>query len=337
MATRVRLDDVAKLAGVSTATVSRVINGSSQVRKETAQAVLTAIDTLGYDRPGFLTNPAQTAIGLVVPELINPIFAEFAHTLQLELAHRGHPTLICSQAPGGSTEAELVETLCDNAGVAGIIFVCGRHADLQADLSQYQALKKKGTPAVLINGPREELDFPSVTVNYRQGVAQALAHLKSLGHRRIALVCGRDNAIPAQLLENAFTELTTADEELETCPIIPTFYTFSGGESAAASVKLAEATAVIAGSDLQALGVISGLEDLGYRVPEQISVIGFDDSTLMNHTSPALSTLRQPVVAMANAAVQLLEEQIDNAQAQSNHLTFSPDLVVRQSTAQPLN
>ncbi|AOZ72906.1 hypothetical protein BK816_06045 [Boudabousia tangfeifanii] len=336
MSARVRLDDIAKLAGVSPATVSRVINGTGQVRESTAESVRLAMDTLGYDRPSALSRTSLAPVGLILPELTNPVFANYAHHLQLELAHRGHPAFICSQAPGGMTENQLIDSLL-SAGCAGLIFVCGRHADSQANLEQYQELLDKEIPFVLINGPRSELAAPSVCVNYDAGMQTAIYHLKQLGHRKIALVCGRDNAIPAKLQRDAYQTYMEKNFGADSLTVIPTFYTFAGGQSAAQEVIRAGATAVIAGSDLQALGVISGATSLGAKVPQDLSVIGFDDSALMTHTTPPLTTLRQPVVTIANAAVQVLSEEISANKLQTCELRFAPDLIQRGSTTPPLN
>ncbi|MBV7363902.1 LacI family transcriptional regulator [Actinomycetaceae bacterium TAE3-ERU4] len=332
MASRVRLNDIAELAGVSVATVSRVVNGSNSVRKSTADAVMVAIDTLGYDRPLALSDESQETVGVIIPELTNPIFASFSHYLQLELARHGLATFICSQTPGGSSEKRLLEALTQ-AGVKGVIFVCGRHADTQASLSQYHALIASRTPSVIINGPRQELAIPSITTNDSVGITHAINHLQSLGHTKIALVCGRDNAIPAKNKRIAFETAMRARFPGKTPIVFPAFYTFEGGQAAAQNVIDSKVTAVIAGSDLLALGVIYALRQNGIKVPQEISVIGMDDSPLITLTDPPLTTLRQPVQKMVTAAVEILREQMGNSTTPQKQLTFVPDLIVRGSTA----
>src|SRR5688500_19562187 len=125
---RARLADIAQQAEVSEATVSRVLNDRPGVSSETRQAVLTALDVLGYERPSRLRRRSAGLVGLVVPELENPIFPAFAQVIDDALAARRFTPVLCTQSPGGISEDEYVESLLDH-GVAGILFVSGRHAD----------------------------------------------------------------------------------------------------------------------------------------------------------------------------------------------------------------
>ena len=133
---RTSMADIAVHAGVSTATVSRVFNGVGQVSEDTRRRVLTAIDELGYDRPPSEHTPSTPTIGVIVPELTNPIFASFAHHLQEEISRAGGIALIRTQTPGATSEFDHLSSLIDHH-VSGLIFVSGRHADLLSDLSPY--------------------------------------------------------------------------------------------------------------------------------------------------------------------------------------------------------
>ena len=127
MPQRLTLTDIADQAGVSTATVSRVLNGKSNVADSTRRQVLAALDILGYERPESVHQTSSGLMGLIVPELSNPIFPLFAQQIEQLLAPSGHTPLLCTQTPGGISEDEYIEMLVDR-GVAGIIFVSGRHA-----------------------------------------------------------------------------------------------------------------------------------------------------------------------------------------------------------------
>src|SRR5215510_12827450 len=146
-----RLLDIALQAQVSEATVSRVLNDKPGVSPETRQAVLTALDVLGYERPTKLRKRSAGLVGLVVPELDNPIFPAFAQVIESVLAQHGYTPVLCTQTPGGVTEDEYVEMLLDRQ-VSGIIFVSGLHADTAADKERYHRLVGRGLPIVLVNG-----------------------------------------------------------------------------------------------------------------------------------------------------------------------------------------
>ncbi len=227
---RTSMADIAAHAGVSTATVSRVFNGVGQVSDETRRKVLTAIDELGYDRPAPERTPDTPTIGVIVPELTNPIFAAFAHHLQEEVARAGGIAMIRSQTPGATSEFDHLSSLLEHR-VSGLIFVSGRHADLLADLGPYHEVVARSIPLVTINGARAEIPAPDFSTDDTLGIRAAVTHLHELGHSRIALLTGRTHIVPALRKAEAFTQVM---EELvgDRSPIIEeTFYTY---EAAAA-------------------------------------------------------------------------------------------------------
>ena len=148
---KARLADIAAHADVSEATVSRVLNGKPGVAESTRQAVLTALDVLGYDRPSRLRRKSAGLVGLIVPELTNPIFPTFAQIIETALARHGYTPVLCTQTPGGVHEDDYVQMLLDR-GVAGIIYVSGQHADTTTDAERYVTLRERGLPIVLVNG-----------------------------------------------------------------------------------------------------------------------------------------------------------------------------------------
>ena len=331
---RTSMADIAAHAGVSTATVSRVFNGVGQVSDETRRKVLTAIDELGYDRPSPERTPDTPTIGVIVPELTNPIFAAFAHHLQEEVARAGGIAMIRSQTPGATSEFDHLSSLLEHR-VSGLIFVSGRHADLLADLGPYHEVVARSIPLVTINGARAEIPAPDFSTGDALGIRAAVTHLHELGHSRIALLTGRTHIVPALRKAEAFTQVM---EELvgDRSPIIEeTFYTYEAAAAHTNGLIEHGVTAIVTGSDLQALGAIHTITSLGLSVPEDISVIGFDDSFLMSHLSPGLTTVHQPVPAIVAAAVRNLFEALTTPDYTPEHAdyTFSPDLVVRATTA----
>ena len=331
---RTSMADIAVHAGVSTATVSRVFNGVGQVSDETRRKVLTAIDELGYDRPTPERTPDTPTIGVIVPELTNPIFAAFAHHLQEEVARAGGIAMIRSQTPGATSEFDHLSSLLEHRA-SGLIFVSGRHADLLADLGPYHEVVARSIPLVTINGTRAEIPAPDFSTDDPLGIRAAVTHLHELGHSRIALLTGRTHIVPALRKAEAFTQVM---EELvgDRSPIIEeTFYTYEAAAAHTNGLIERGVTAIVTGSDLQALGAIRTITSLGLSVPEDISVIGFDDSFLMSHLSPGLTTVHQPVPAIVAAAVRNLFEALATPDYTPEHAdyVFSPDLVVRATTA----
>jgi DNA-binding LacI/PurR family transcriptional regulator len=329
---RTRLTDLAEQAGVSTATVSRVLNGKHGVSSHARQAVLAALDVLGYERPDRLRTSPAGMVGLVVPELNNPVFPAFAQAIETMLSDRGYTPLLCTQAPGGTTEDQYVEMLLER-GVDGIVFVSGLHADTAASTDRYHRLRSRGVPMVLVNGYAEGVDAPSVSTDDAAAMEQAVRHLVSLGHRRIGLAVGPTRFVPVLRKKDAFTRLLAAQGVADPeAHVVSTLFTVEGGQSAATELIASGHTAIVCGSDLMALGAIRAARSRGLRVPEDVSVIGFDDSPLIGFTDPPLTTIRQPVAAMGHATVAALVSEISGVPVSRAELLFHPELVVRGST-----
>lgn len=323
-----RLTDIAAHAGVSEATVSRVLNDKPNVSDATREVVLTSIDVLGYERPSNLRRHAVGLVGIIVPELTNPVFAMFAQTLQGRFSAHGYTSVVCTQAPGGTQEEEYLQMLQDR-GVAGVVFVSGRHADTTADITHYRRLVERGLPIVTVNGYREEIDAPSVSTNEVGAVGIALHHLWQLGHVRIGLATGQSRYLPSRLKVAAFKAQAGGDD----LPIEQTWFSVEGGELAGRRLLERGVTAVVCGSDLMALGVVKAAEQMGLTVPEDVSVIGYDGSLLTQHTSPALTTVRQDVGALSGAIVHALTEEIAGHRHPRGDMVFDPELIVRGSSA----
>ncbi|WKU04102.1 LacI family DNA-binding transcriptional regulator [Micromonospora sp. HUAS LYJ1] len=332
---RARLSDIAQQAEVSEATVSRVLNDRPGVAPETRQAVLTALDVLGYERPARLRKRSAGLVGLVVPELDNPIFPAFAQVIESTLAQSGFTPVLCTQTPGGVTEDEYVEMLLDRQ-VSGIVFVSGLHADTAANHDRYRALIARPLPVVMINGYAPGIAAPFVSCDDREATELAVAHLVALGHRQIGLITGPDRFVPVQRrvagFRAAMTRLGSTGDELDALAELSLFGV-EGGEAAAGRLIERGVTGIVCGSDLMALGAVRAARQRGMSVPGDLSVVGYDDSPLMAFTDPPLTTMRQPVAAMAVAAVRALVDEINGHAAPHSEYLFRPELVVRGSTA----
>lgn len=328
-----RLLDIAEVSGVSTATVSRVLNGKPGVGDEVRDTVLAAVDRLGYERPAVLRHKTNGLVGVIVPELSNPIFALFADQLSHRLAGHGYTPLLCTQSPGGTTEDESIELLLGQ-GVSGIIFVSGLHADSTASRDRYHDLRARGIPLVLINGWAEGVDGTFLATDDAVGVDSAVRHLVSLRHERIGLMVGPERLLPAARKIGAFRAALAEQLGIEDAEphIVRTLYTLEGGHAAAERLVASGHTALICGSDLMAIGAIRGIRGRGLRVPEDVSVIGFDDSPLMAFVDPPLTTVHSPVDALCVAAVSSLLGEIDGHPGPRGELLFRAELVVRSTT-----
>ncbi|MFI0709473.1 LacI family DNA-binding transcriptional regulator [Streptomyces inhibens] len=336
-----RLSDIAAQAQVSEATVSRVLNGKAGVAASTRQRVLAALDVLGYERPVRLRRRSAGLVGLVIPELTNPIFPAFAQIIEQSLAGHGYTPVLCTQMPGGATEDELVEQL-EERGVTGIVFLSGLHADTRADPGRYARLASRGVPYVLINGYNPHIDAPFVSPDDGAAARMAVRHLAELGHERIGLAVGPSRYVPSRRKAEGFVEalgesfgLSRGQAERR---VQHTLFSVEGGHAAAAALLDEGCTGIVCGSDLMALGVVRAARQRGLDVPGALSVVGFDDSQLIAFTDPPLTTVRQPVQAMATAAVGALIEEIhDRAHGRQTpgrrtEFVFQPELVVRGST-----
>src|SRR5580765_543326 len=251
-----RLVDIARQAAVSEATVSRVLNGKPGVSEATRAAVLTALDVIGYDRPTHLRPRRARMVGLVVPELQNPIFPAFAEVVAGALAQRGFNAVLCTRT-GSMSEAEYVEMLLDRQ-VSGMIFAGGQYAEADAPHEHYTRLLKLRLPVVLVNAAAEHLDFPRVSTDDAVAMEQAHGHLASLGHERIGLILGPPDHVPSRRKRSAFetTVIRTTGTPLAPELVERTRFSLEGGHAAATKLIAQGVTGIVCASDPLALGAI---------------------------------------------------------------------------------
>jgi DNA-binding LacI/PurR family transcriptional regulator len=329
---RLRLQDVAGISGVSEATVSRVLNDKPGVAKATRQAVLTALDLLGYERPQKLQRRRSGLIGLIVPELTNPVFPAFVQVIESALAQDGYTPILCTMTAGGVPEREYIDMLLER-GVNGIIFVSALHADSTADHSHYTSLVQSGLPIVLVNGYVEGLPVTSISSDDGAAMRIAVAHLVSLGHGRIGLATGPLRYRPSALKREAFLKTMKDLAQVDAAGLVQeSFFTVEGGRAAAQRLLEADVSAIVCANDLMALGAVRAIQSRQLSVPGDVSVIGYDDTALITFTEPPLTTVRQPVRAMGEAAVRALLDELRGAPIPHGDLLFHPELVVRGSS-----
>ena len=328
-----RLAEVAKKVGVSEATVSRVLNEKPGVSDATRQAVLTALDVLGYERPTKLRGERARLVGLFLPELQNPIFPAFGEVVGGALAQNGYTPVLCTQTAGGISEADYVDLLLQQQ-VSGVVFIGGQYSEQNSSHEHYERLRDLNLPTVLVNAPIDELGFPTVSTDDGVAMEQAWSHLRQLGHSRIGLVLGPRDHIPSQRKLAAAKRVSggmLTDEF-----VAYSLYSLEAGQAAAARLLAVGVTAIICASDPIALGAVRAVRRAGLTVPGDVSIVGFDDSALMNSVDPPLTTVRQPIEPMGRMIIELLVNQITGAATATDEYLFEPELVVRGSTG-PVN
>src|SRR4051812_4200455 len=246
-----RLRDIAKQAGVSEATVSRVLNGRPGISDATRAAVLTALDVIGYERPTHLRGRKARMVGLVVPELQNPIFPALAEVVAGALAQRGFNAVLCTRT-GSLSEAEYVDMLLERQ-VSGMVFAGGQYAEADAPHDHYGRLLKLRLPVVLVNAAVDNLPFPRVSTDDAVAMEQAHGHLASLGHERIGVIAGPADHIPSRRKLEAFRAVNGSDDD---GLVERTLLSLEGGHAAAARLIRQGVTGIICASDPLALGAM---------------------------------------------------------------------------------
>ena len=334
-----RLADVAQAAGVSISTVSRVLNRRPGVHEETRRRVLAVLSDRAYTPRGLGVLHSTGVIGLLVPELTNPIFPAFAEALETRAAHHGYSTLLCHTRAESIREEEYVRVLIAR-GVAGMVFVSPESTDALAPHDHYQRLREDGVRMVFVNGGMPTLDVPDVCVDEQVAGFLATRHLVELGHERIGFVSGPARSVPTRL-KRAGWQAALEEAGLPVDPALVEHSPYGAAAGAAAAGRLldiARPTGLICASDEMALGVLSEARRRGISVPRELSVVGFDDAPLAPYAAPPLTTLAQPIAEMAEAAVDGLIAELEDdlpGRTVAHSRVFRPTLRVRESTAVP--
>jgi DNA-binding LacI/PurR family transcriptional regulator len=324
---RPKLHEVAELAGVSEATVSRVINAKPGVAESTRRAVLDVLSDLGYREVPSRSN-GSGIVGIVTPELENPIFPLLAQTVESRLARHEMMALVCPSTSETIAEQDYLDHLT-RTRAAGIVVVNGRYAQDGFGYDPYLRILDDGIPVVLVNGVFPGCPLPAVSVDLGAAARLAVQHLVRLGHTRIGCLTGPYRYSTSQLFVDGYRS-AMRDVNGKVDIVSETLFTLEGGRAGMAKLLEEGCTGVVAASDLMALGAVTAARSWGARVPEDVSVIGSDGTPLSTLTDPPLTTLRQPVDRMAAAAVSALLAQL-NGDALLSPQLFQPELVAGAS------
>ncbi len=325
------IKEVARKAGVSIATVSYVINDLRKVSPETERRVRMAAKELGYSpnrAARSLVAGRSSFLGLVVPDICNPFFPEITKAFQEEANLSGLESIVMNTNYDAQRTRSLIDRLV-SLQVAGAAFFTS-----QVDPAVKEALARREIPAIYLDYGTPGLAISNIAVDYGRGMVEAIDHLLQLGHRRIALIGGPANGAAAQNRKSAFLA-RTAEVGIETRVIDSDFSVQGGYFSCSKLLSSANVTAVIAANDLMAIGAMHCAFDRRVRVPEDLSVIGFDDITFAQFTQPALTTVAVPRAEIGKLALQSLLSLMKDPTASGKTYQVGSRLVVRQTSAPP--
>ncbi|WP_224925521.1 catabolite control protein A [Bacillus pumilus] len=329
----VTIYDVAREANVSMATVSRVVNGNPNVKPTTRKKVLEAIDRLGY-RPNAvargLASKKTTTVGVIIPDISSIFYSELARGIEDIATMYKYNIILSNSDQNTDKELHLLNTMLGKQ-VDGIVFMGGNITDVLVE-----EFKRSPVPIVLAASVEEQAQTPSVNINYEQAIYDSVQLLVEKGHKRIAFVSG-----PMSEPINSMRKLAGYKRALEEAGIAfddalvaEGDYSYDSGiESLAHLLEQSDKpTAVIAATDEMALGVIHGAQDRGVSIPEDLEVIGFDNTRLSLMVRPQLTTVVQPTYDIGAVAMRLLTKLMNKEQVNDQIVELPHRIEERQST-----
>lgn len=330
--TNVTIKDVARTAGVSIATVSRILNGSAGVSEELAARVNAAVDMLEY-RPNAVARALKErksrSIGLVIPDIENPFFPSLVRGAEDAARQQGYAVILCN-TDGNAVEEDRYIQFLFSKQVDGILFIGG--IESQGNLEMLADLP---VPVVTLDRRAATGKLSAVVYDNYQGAILAVEHLIKTGRKKIAFISGPLKSSSSIDRRRGFTD-TLAKFSLPVNEKL-TFvgnYSFDSGYQAAKELieKKESFDAIFAANDMMAIGAIEALLEASIRVPEDVAIVGFDDIRLAFWHKPSLTTVRQPAYEMGQAAVAMLIKQMSSISAEVLEHKFLPELIVRKST-----
>lgn len=327
------LKHVAARAGVSFTTVSHVVNGTRRVSDATRRRVEKAIAEIGYSPSAIaraLKKSETRIIGVVVPNITNPFFAELTRGIEDACERRQYSVFLCNGDDDSERQGRALQTLLERR-VDGMLFATptGDEAALG------QRLGTLPMKSVVIDRVLPGSGADLVRVDHQAGAALAVRHLLSLGHRRIGCLSGPSRFAVAR------ARVAGWRQALGEAGIAPDarwlmegeFSTAAGHELARALLDRTEVTAILAGNDLMGIGVLRAAAEAGIAVPQRLSVVGFDGIDIGAYTYPALTTVGHPIRRLGELAATVLIERIAGREQQARDVVVTPELLLRESTA----
>jgi DNA-binding LacI/PurR family transcriptional regulator len=323
--------EVAKRAGVSPATVSRVLNKTHYISAETERRVLEVVGQLNYYKNVHarrLATGQSDLFGLVISEIANPYFAEVIRGFQAAAWDRGFDVLLCNTQYDQVRTKSILRKLLES-DVRGVAIMTS-----SIDRNMTTELIAAGIGVVFCNlSPVEKL-VSNISIDYQRGISQAIEHVVELGHRRAAVIAGPDDNRTAITIKNRLVA-GLKERALIPFPVISTNYRIDAGASAVRAIlsEPEKPTVIFCGSDLIAMGAMSALEQAGIEIPDDISVIGIDDISFAFLARPPLTTIRVPRERVGAVAFEALDKMLKLKRRKGADHYLETELVVRRSTA----
>ncbi len=331
------LKDVAELAGVDVSTASRVLSGAGfRVRESTRQKVLSAASQLGYE-PNALARSLRVGktniFALLIPDITNSFFAELSKGAEDATASHGYSLILCNTEDREGPEEEYIQALRERQ-IDGFLMATAHNGGAAA-----RRLIDTGYPLVLVNRRMRGVRTSYVVADDANGARSAVAHLIELGHRRIAHIAGFLHADTARRRLDAY-RATMAASGLEKEAhelVVESDFTFKGGQEAMGRLlDLSQPpTAVFVANDVMALGAMTVAQARGLRVPDDVSLVGFNDIQMARYSYPSLTTVRTPAYEMGVLAAQMLLKIARGEDRSPTGMVLGSELIVRDSTASP--
>jgi LacI family transcriptional regulator len=338
-AIRTTIKDIAKKTGLSITTVSLVLNRKGgKFPAETKRAVLEAVDALNY-RPNqlaisLLTRRTHT-IGLIIPDISNIFFSELAKGIADRGRQDDYTVILCNSNDEYPLEQQCINTLADRS-VDGIIMVMSAESFGSKNKECVSVLLSLGFPVILVDCFNDSDDFSTITIDNKQGSCLAVQHLLDLGHSRIGCISGPQRIkTNRDRLEGYTKTLKQANRSPEPALIYEGDFRYHGGYEGALHLLKQKPTAIFCHNDMMAIGAAKAVKEKGFSVPEDISIIGFDDIFFTQYMDVPLSTVAQPVYHMGQEAAAVLLEEIADGNKPKRRIMYPPRLIIRQSTAPP--
>jgi LacI family transcriptional regulator len=325
------IKDVAARAGISYTTVSHVVNGTRPVSDQVRSKVEAAIAELGYVPSGVarsLRVRATGTLGLLLPNASNPYFAELARGIEDHAERNGYSVILCNSDDDIDKQLRYLRVLLERR-IDGLIV-----ATVASDAAFAQALAALRVPLVLVDRSLEGVSADQLRVDHEQGAYLATRHLLELGHRRIVCIGGPASTQVVQLRAGGYRR--ALDEAgIEAQAVVDCAFTSPAGHAAAQVLLAGEQrpTAIFAGNDMIALGVLRAAAERGLQVPQQLSVVGFDDIEVSRYLHPALTTVGQRIGQLGEQAAERLLARIRKPGLVAEQRLIEPTLMLRESTA----
>ncbi|ACI18412.1 LacI family DNA-binding transcriptional regulator [Dictyoglomus thermophilum] len=331
------MKDVARLAGVSISTVSHVINKTRYVEPETREKVYQAIKTLGY-RPNILASSLRkrvtNTIGLIISNITNLFYPEVVRGVEDLLAKYNYNLILCNSDEDVEKEKNYIEVLFSRR-VDGLIITPSKSSETRENLDLF---REKNIPVVLVDRKIEGLEEDVVLADNIEGTYEAISYLISLGHKRIGIITGPlDTTTGCERLEGYLKALEDKGIKKDDNLIYEGDFKKEGGYKGVEALLNINnpPTAIFTSNNLMALGALKKITELGLKIPQDLSLISFDDMDWFPYFSPPLTAVYQPAYELGETAVKLLFERLKRGRKKRKEVRLPTKLIIRESCAPP--